>query len=140
MSIKLLPSEEQTLNQNGREYRQLTYTYAVNFATGVVRGFTDRIDAMKQMIFKCLQTNRYGFDIYNDDYGFEAAGLIGKDYALIECELKRRISEALLIDQRIQAIKRFQMDKGKNPDVMQVSFLVQTIFGDIEEDMEVLLQ
>lgn len=140
MSITLLPSGEMSSKQSAKEYRQTTNTYAVNFTTGVVRGFTDRIEAMKQMVFKCLQTNRFGFDIYDDDYGFEAAGLIGKDYAYIECELKRRVSEALLVDQRIKAVKRFQMTKGDTSDAMHTSFLVQTIFGDIEEKMEVLLK
>ena len=50
---------------------QPSRTYAVDWQTGRVSGFVDGTDALKQAIYKILQTERFAHLIYSWNYGFE---------------------------------------------------------------------
>lgn len=140
MGISLLPEKAGNLPQERLGKKTMpTYSYAVDFEHGRVRGFCDTIEAMKQMIYKCLQTQLFAQDIYDANYGFEAYGLLGKDRAFVESEIKRRVKEALIIDERILAVKNFDFNDGLEADSLAVSFCVWTVFGNVKQQTEVLL-
>ncbi len=111
-------------------------TYSVDFQTGVVARKIDGLDAMKQAIQKILQTERYEHAIYNWNYGLELADLYGKPRAFVYSELKRRIKEALIQDDRITEVENFVFEKPERDGVM-VRFTVHTIFGDIDTGRQV---
>lgn len=113
-----------------------TYTYALDLETKRVQGFVDGQAAMRQAIFKILQTERYDHpEIYSDNYGVELRELIGQPIPYVLPEAERRISEALLWDERITNVYGFEFDV--NGKVVAVSFTATTIFGDIEIETEV---
>lgn len=138
MSIQLLP-EEAVNEHESQQVDRTSKTYQVNFQTGMMRGFIDGIQAMKQAIFGCLQTNWMAYDIYDAEYGLEMSGLLGQNEAYIQCEMKRRIIEALLMDNRIQRVEQFDFQAGLEKDAMIISFVVKTIFGDIAERLEMTI-
>ncbi len=95
----------------------------------------DELDAMKQAIEKVLSTERYEQSIYSWDYGVELADLFGMPQTFVKSELKRRIEEALLEDDRIESIEDFSVEFAKNTAIAR--FLAITIFGSLSLEKEV---
>ena len=96
----------------------------------------DNLEAIKQTIFKILNTERYAYIIYSWNYGIELKDLFGKPVRYVCPEIERRVKEALLCDDRILEVDNFEFDFPKR-GVVSVSFTVHTIFGDLEEEMMV---
>lgn len=98
--------------------------------------FVDGIDAMKQAIHKILNTERYDYLIYSWNYGIELKDLFGEPLPFVQSELEDRITEALTQDDRIDSVTDFEFtfpDRG----AIHVAFTVNTIFGQVNEEMEV---
>lgn len=110
-----------------------TKTYNLNFEKGRVDGKIEGLQAIEQAIFKILSTQRFAHLIYSDDYGFE--NVIGRDEIFVRGELPRRISEALLQDERITSIENFSMYFEK--DTVLVKFTAITTYGDVDVLREV---
>lgn len=110
-------------------------TYRVNLQEGRIDGTVDGMESVKQAVIKILNTDRFAYAIYDDQYGNELETFIGKDYLFVKNDLKRVIEEALLVDDRIVSIEDFNIDeKSTSRDSMVVSFLVRT---DTEEVVEI---
>lgn len=110
-------------------------TYYINRNTNRISGYIDDKDAIIQAIYLILSTERYESVIYNWYYGTEFDSLVGKDRDFVKSELKRRIAEAILEDDRILDVTDF--DISFNKDVANVVFLVETNIGDININWEV---
>jgi hypothetical protein len=121
-----LQSDFETLDL---QIEQPTHTYNLQYTKDRTVGWTDEQEAMKQAIFKILNTERYDFVIYSDNYGVELKKLIGKHVAYVIPEIERRISEALLWDSRITSVFDFEFDVQKK--IINTQFKVNTIFGEI---------
>lgn len=111
-----------------------TETYKINIEANRVAGYTDNRDALMQAIYLILSTERYKHIIYSWDYGIELLDLFGKPMPYVMAELKRRVSEALLYDDRITSVDNFVFDK--NGKKLHVTFDVTTIYGvySVEQD------
>lgn len=94
-------------------------------------GTIDELEAMKQAIYKIINTERYEYIIYSWNYGIELADLFGKPVPFVYAELPRRITEALMQDDRILAVDNFRMSYNKKGDVL-AEFTVHTIYGDVD--------
>lgn len=114
-------------------YIEPTKTYKIK--DGRIVGFCDGIEALKQAIYLILNTERYEYIIYSDDYGSELKGLIGKDKDISESEYKRRIKEALIQDDRINNVDKFTFEY--NQDGVLIQFTVFSIYGDFPIEKEV---
>lgn len=112
-----------------------TKTYKLSIGDENIKGYCDELEAMKQAIYLILNTERYENIIYSWDYGIELNELYGQDIGYVYPELKRRIEEALLQDDRINSVDSFLFEKNKGK--VNVSFIVHTQFGDIETSKEV---
>ena len=112
-------------------------TYYINRNTNRISGYIDDKDAIVQAIYLILSTERYESVIYNWYYGTEFDSLVGKDRDFVKSELKRRIAEAILEDDRILDVTDFNISFNK--DVANVVFLVETNIGNININWEVNL-
>lgn len=110
-----------------------TKTYKIE--NNLIVGIVDGIEAVRQSVDKMLNTERFEHVIYSDDYGVEFSSLIGESFGLVEAELERVISEALLVDDRIVELTNFTFEKTKT-NAARASFVVQTVFGDISLERE----
>ena len=99
-------------------------------------GQCNTLEAIKQTVFKILNTERYKYVIYSWNYGVELAELFGQPVRYVCPEIERRVREALIQDDRITAVDSFDFDISKR-GVVAVTFTVHTIFGDLEEGMVV---
>ena len=74
----MIPSTVGFLNQDFEIAEQPSQTYKMDLEGNSVRGFTDNRDAVKQAVFRILNTERYQYIIYPWWYGIETLDLYGK--------------------------------------------------------------
>ena len=127
----MIPSTTGFLDKDFEITQQPTYTHLMQLDNKVIRGYTDGQEAMRQAIFKILQTERYQYVIYSWNYGIETLDLFGEPVSYVCSELERRIAETLLYDTRIQSVDNFEFQLPKK-GVVYVTFTAHTIFGDVE--------
>lgn len=128
----MIPSTNGFLAQDFVIEEQPSKTYKMHLDESIILGYADKLDAMVQVIFSILNTERYQYVIYSWNYGIELIDLYGQPVSYVIPELKRRITEALTWDERIIGVDNFSfnVDKGK----ITCNFTVHTIFGDIETE------
>ncbi len=127
--MALLPETGDEIDALARTRDEPSRTYHMRIEEEQIVGQTDELTAMEQAVYKILNTERYRFVIYSWNYGVELADLFGKPIPWVFSELPRRITEALLQDDRILAVTDFDLTH-KRGDVL-AKFRVQTTFGDI---------
>lgn len=113
-----------------------SYTYRLYAEKERIKGKTDNRDAMEQAIYKILGTERYDYLIYSHKYGIELKDLIGEQTSYVKAVLPSRISQALMQDNRINAVNDFEIDVIDRNTVV-CSFSVETEFGDFKVSKEV---
>lgn len=136
-------AEMQFLPQTGDDINLMEFaveeqpsrTYKLDIDRGRIRGMTDEADAMLQAVYLILSVERYQYPIYSFNYGVELADLIGQPKDYVMSEAKRRITEALTQDDRIESVDGWAFETTKKSVI--VTFTVHTIFGDIETTKEV---
>ena len=121
---------------NEESNQEPSYTYAMNNDTSKIVGKCDDIEAVKQAVYKMLNTERYESPIYSWDYGVELKELFGKPRYYCCAEIERQFTEALLIDDRITDVSNFAFSFPKRGEIA-VSFNVTTTYGDIDIEREV---
>lgn len=129
----MIPSMNSILTTEIEVESEGTKNYQMHFTEKFINGFVDELQAMHQVIYKILNTERYQYIIYSWDYGIETVDLYGEPISYVCPEIERRIIEALTQDDRIESVDNFEFDyseKGK----LYVTFSVHTIYGDLEEE------
>lgn len=111
-------------------------TYYLDMEHNRIYSYCDGIEAVKQAVYKILNTQRYDYLIYDDNYGAELKDLFGKPVDYVAAEIKRRICEALLTDDRINEITNFEISYEKN--MVYASFTVNSIFGGVYVERRVI--
>lgn len=132
----MIPSTAGFLAKDFEIRQQPTLTYRMQQDSSLVRGYTDGLEAIRQAVYKIIMTERYQYTMYSWNYGIELLDLFGEPVTYVCPELKRRISEALLCDDRIQGVDNFEYDLSRK-GIILVSFTVHTIFGDVRAEREV---
>lgn len=112
-------------------------TYALDSESGRISGYVDELEAVRQAVYKALNTERYMYAGYTDNYGVELRDKIGTRLTYALPEIKRCISEALEWDSRIDSVDGFAFVPGG--DSVQVSFIVHSIYGDFASGTEVTI-
>lgn len=126
----MIPSTTAFLEQDFEITEQPTHTYKMNLESNLIRGYTDGQEAMKQAIYKILNTERYQYVMYSWNYGIELLDLYGESVSYVCPELERRITEALTWDDRIQTVDNFEFNISKKGEIL-VTFTAHTVFGDV---------
>ncbi len=134
----MIPDTAGFLAEDFEITQQPSRTYHLDREAGVVRGFTDGLEAMRQTIFRILNTERYQYLIYSWNYGIETYDLYGQPLTYVCPELERRIAEALSMDTRIVGVMDFEHDTSEK-GVVHTMFTVRTIYGNLKEQKEVKL-
>lgn len=111
-----------------------SYTYAIN--EDRISGYIDGKEAIKQAIYLIINTERFEYIIYSWDYGIELQDLIGESISYVKSEVKRRITEALICDDRIYSIDDFIFEQ-LSKKILLVKFTANTIYGSVDIETEV---
>lgn len=129
----MIPSTTGFLTQDFEIRQQPDLTYGIDLQEDSVRGLVDGQEALKQAVFRILQTERYQYIIYPWWYGIETVDLYGEPVNWVCAELERRIAEALAMDDRIISVSDFEHDTSVKGEV-HTSFVVNTIYGKISAE------
>ena len=129
----MIPSVNNLLTTDLEVETQPSKNYKMHIQDDVINGTCDSLNAMVQVIYKILNTERYIYPIYSWNYGIELRDLFGEPISYVCAELERRITEALTQDDRIESVSDFEFDTDKKHEVV-CTFVVHTIFGDVESE------
>ncbi len=129
----MIPSAQLSTDIAVSEIIETTKTYKLY--EDKIQGYTDNLSALQQAIYKMLNTEKYEYPIYSLSYGVELESLIGKEPAYIKAEMKRRIQECLIRDERITSVDNFTFTTSG--DSMLCTFEVVSIYGAIIVSREV---
>lgn len=132
----MIPSINNDLNNDLEFEEQPSKNHKMWFEDEVVNGYRDELEAMEQVIFKILNTERYQYLIYSTNYGIELEDLFGEPISWVCPELQRRITEALIQDDRINSVDTFNFNIIDKRTV-HVTFTAHTVFGDVETGKDV---
>lgn len=120
--------------QEIEEVQEPSRTYKLDLVNKRIVGTVDGLEAVKQAVYKILMTVRFEYLIYDTDYGSEIGGLQGRSAGYVRSELQRRITEALLQDDRITAIE--DMNISIRGDEAFVTFTVVSVYGNYNEEVK----
>ncbi|OBR62389.1 hypothetical protein A7K91_01865 [Paenibacillus oryzae] len=112
---------------------QPSATWRMDLERGVISGKTDGLHAIKQAVFKILQSQRFRHVIYSGNYGNELAELVGRQPSFVQLEAQRMLEEALLQDDRIIAVEGVKV--SQRGDQAVVTFTVHSDYGSFEEEV-----
>lgn len=130
-----------TDNEEEEEQEESLYIpreYGINFETGQLSGkIVEGYDALLVWAWLALQTPRYRYYIYSENYGQEYEDLIGKSYSteLTDSELERMTEECLTENPYITGIESFSCVKIE--EKVTVTFSLITELGDGEVSIDV---
>ena len=129
----MIPSVSNLLTTDLEVTTQPSYSHKMYIDGNYINGTCKNLEEVKQAIYKILNTERYQYIIYSWNYGVELADLIGEPISYVCPEIERRITEALLQDDRIESVSDFEFDISKKKEVV-CTFVVHTIFGALDEE------
>lgn len=132
----MIPSTNTILSTELEVETQPSKNYKMKIEHNIVNGYCDELEAMVQVIYKILNTERYQHIIYSWNYGIELLDLYGEPVTFVCPEIQRRIEEALIQDDRITSVDSFEFDVTEKRTV-KTTFTVHTIYGDIEAEKAV---
>ena len=131
----MIPSVNNDLNTDIEVISYPSKTHKMQLNTKTVSGYADGIESVKQMIYKILNTERYEYIAYSWNFGLYTIDLYGEEYDYVCAELERRISEALLFDDRIESVENFEFSKDHNKVLCE--FTVNTVYGAVNSEKAV---
>lgn len=118
---------------------QPSFTHKMLIEEERVKGYTDGEEAIKQFIYKCINTEKGIYPIY-PNFGVKKRDLFGKpkNYAFVV--LTRRISDALMLDDRIEDVYEFKYHEDWSQDLnLGMSFKVSLVGREKAVDIEEVL-
>ena len=129
----MIPSTNTILSTELEVEKQPSKNYRMHIERNIINGYCDELEAMRQVIYKILNTERYQYIIYSWNHGIELFDLYGEPMSYVCPELQRRITEALVQDDRITSVDNFEFDVSEKKTV-KATFTVHTIFGSVESE------
>ena len=129
----IIPNDFEVIQEPSYTYKMILPTRDDESTT--FRGKTDELEAVKQAVYKILNTERYTYPIYSWNYGIELADLFGQPIPWVYPELERRITEALTWDDRVNSVTDFEFENFRND--VYAKFTVNTIYGSYDETLVV---
>ena len=106
---------------------QPSRTFNIDFRNKRINGQIDGLDAVMQSVELIMMVERYKWLIYSWRYGVELQNLIGKDPGFVIAEVERRVTEALMQDDRIERVYNFEYEI--NSSELYFTINVDSIFG-----------
>ena len=130
-----LPTASIDLSAGVTFVSQPSRTWYINKETNSIQGECDGWQSVRQAVEIILNVERFRWQIYSPYSGMQWDGLIGQDPGYVASELQRRITDALLMDDRVRGISDFAYTVEGN--TLRASLTVNTVYGDTQTSVEV---
>ena len=130
----MIPRVDEEVNELLGQYVKLntigsSFTYKMQIDKDRIYDFVDGAEALKQAIYKRLNTERDVYAIYKN-YGIKKKDLFGKEKRYAYMILTDRIKDSLLEDDRINEVRNFEyIEEKSRKDNVCISFDVDSVFG-----------
>ena len=135
--MAMLPQSNIDLSRGIVFQDQPSLTWIADPVTNRLRGRGDNWVAVRQAVEVIVNVERFKWQIYTPNFGTDYDGLLGTEPGYAASELRRRLEDAFLPDNRILGIRDYAYTFK---DVsLTVTFTVDTVFGDVTSGMEVKL-
>lgn len=135
--MKITPNVSDGVIADIVDIKQPSFTYNLEYdKDSQIRGYCDGDTALKQAVYKIINTERYRYVIYSWNYGIELADLFGQPIPFVYAEIQRRVEEALLNDDRIKSVTDFEF--SNNYSDVTVKFIVTAVDGTSVEIVKVV--
>ncbi len=129
-SLSLLPDGVQIMEEP-------SLTWGIDRETKRIQGEITGYNSVKQHVDAILHIERFRWQIYLPSSGMQWDGLIGQDPGYVAAEVQRRMLDALLMDDRVRGISNFEWTM--DGEDFRASVTVNTVYGDVQTDVEVTL-
>ena len=116
---------------------QPSLTWIADPVTNRLRGRGDGWEAVRQAVEVIVDVERFKWQIYTPNFGTDYDGLLGTEPGYAASELRRRLEDAFLPDNRLLGIKDYTYTFEDTS--LSAAFTVLTVFGDVPGSMEVTL-
>ncbi len=126
----MLPKFIEEATYDFEEEQIASRDFALDYEKDKINGIREGLEEIEQAVYFILNTERYQHIIYPWSYGIELVDLIGEQKSYAIPEIERRITEALLQDDRIDAVDNFEFTQDGLK--INVTFTVHTNLGDIQ--------
>lgn len=126
----MIPKTQGLLREPIEIVQQPSRTYRLDMNSNIISGMTDGLQAVRQAVYHRLGIERYQYPIYSWEYGLQTYDLYGKPMPYVMPELKRRITETLLKDDRITKVDGFSFTHDGTK--LHAVFNVQSELGAFE--------
>ena len=117
--------------------RQPSLTWNIDKQTNRIRGEADGLAAAHQAVEIILNCERFRWQIYRPYSGVQWDGLIGEDPGYVSAQLLRRVTEALMMDDRVTGVTDFS--PAVSGSTLTASMTVRTVYGDTRAQVQVEL-
>lgn len=131
----MIPKTNSDFTADFKTVKRPSKTYRMDMERNIIAGYTDGLEAVKQAVYKILHTERYDYIIYSFNYGSELKDLFGEQMTYVTSEIKRRIKEALMQDDRIIDVNGFELDRDR--EELHVYFNVISTEGEFESEVTI---
>lgn len=120
-------------------FRELAYDYENNclLRRGGKPYLIEKDEALKVWIYKALKTKRFVWQAYSHTYGTEIENVVGlaNSPEIIDSEIKRYITETLMVNPYIQELSDFSF--AHEASVVVAGYTVTTVYGRFTHESEV---
>ena len=111
-------------------------TYLIDFETNTIKGLGGGKEAFEQYVYLAMQTERYMFPIFSNNYGFQGKDIISKDANYIEALFQKRAKECLS-DNRVLRLRNFKFNNSNNSNKeLDIKFNIDNVYGTTEYEVE----
>lgn len=126
-----------TLTQGLEIQEEPSLTWIADKEKNRIVGVANGLPAIRQAVDIITQVERFRWQIYTPFFGMDWDGLVGMDPGYVASELHRRLSDAFSMDSRILGITDFTYQSSG--DVLTANFTVQTVYGQLQQGIEVIM-
>lgn len=112
-------------------------TWYIDFDKKLVVKKISDLESVRQAALLILNTERYEFNIFSNQYGIELMELFGENQQYVMSEIKRRVTEALMQDDRITSVDNFEYKRTNR--TLEVTFTIKSSVGNFNAETEVTL-
>ena len=135
--MAVLPTANLDLATGVTFQKQPSLTWFLDQASGRIRGTVDNLEAVRQAVEIILHVERFRWQLYRPYSGLQWEGLVGQSPHYVASEVRRRMEEALQMDDRVLGISAFSYTT--QADMFTASITVSTVYGEIQTQTEVQL-
>ena len=128
------PASDLDLSQGVVFREKPSLTWIADPVTKRLRGRGDGWEAVRQAVEVIVHVERFRWQIYSPNFGTDFDGLLGNEAGFAASELKRRMTDAFLPDNRILGISDFAYTF--QDAALTAAVTVDTVFGPVRTTVE----